>query len=105
MSSERSPKFSIGQLVHHKMFDYHGVIIDVDDVFKGSDEWYSIVARSHPPKDRSWYHVLMYGTSDRTYVAERNLEPDKSDEPINHPEIIDFFSDSVQGLYLPESIN
>ena len=78
---------------------------DVDEVFKGSEEWYAIVARSRPPKDRPWYHVLVHDSSDRTYVAERNLEPDKSDEPINHPEIYDFFSDLVEGLYLPKSIN
>jgi heat shock protein HspQ len=105
MSSERSPKFSIGQTVHHKMFDYRGVIIDVDEVFKGSEEWYAIVARSRPPKNKPWYHVLVHDSSDRTYVAERNLEPDESDEPINHPEIYDFFSDLVEGLYLPKSIN
>ena len=105
MSSERDPKFSIGQLIHHKMFDYRGVIVDVDEVFKGSEEWYAIVARSRPPKDQPWYHVLVDGSSDRTYVAERNLEPDESGEPINHPEIFDFFSDLVEGSYLPKSIN
>jgi heat shock protein HspQ len=87
------------------MFDYRGVIIDVDEVFKGSEEWYAIVARSRPPKDKPWYHVLVHDSSDRTYVAERNLEPDESDEPINHPEIYDFFSDVVRGLYLPKNIN
>ena len=87
------------------MFDYRGVIVDVDEVFKGSEEWYAIVARSRPPKDQPWYHVLVDDSSDRTYVAERNLEPDESGEPINHPEIFDFFSDLVGGSYLPKSIN
>jgi heat shock protein HspQ len=87
------------------MFDYRGVIIDVDEVFKGSEEWYAIVARSRPPKNKPWYHVLVHDSSDRTYVAERNLEPDESDEPINHPEIYDFFSGLVEGSYLPKSIN
>ena len=105
MSSEGSPKFSVGQTVHHKMFDYRGVIVDVDEVFKGSEEWYAIVARSRPPKDKPWYHVLVHDSTDRTYVAERNLEPDESDEPINHPEINDFFSELVEGVYLPKSIN
>ena len=30
MMDETSPKFSIGQLVQHKLFNYRGVIIDVD---------------------------------------------------------------------------
>lgn len=105
MSSERSPKSSIGQTVRHKMFDYRDVIIDVDRVFKGSEEWFAIVARSRPPKNKPWYHLLVHDSSDRTYVAERNLEPDEPDEPVNHTEVYDFFSDLVEGLYLPKRIN
>ena len=47
-----SAKFSIGQLVHHVLFDYRGVIVDVDPHFLGSEEWYANVAKSRPPKDR-----------------------------------------------------
>jgi heat shock protein HspQ len=54
-------KFSIGQLVHHRLFDYRGVIVDVDAVFLGSEEWYEQVAKSKPPKDQPWYHVLVHG--------------------------------------------
>ncbi|MCK5189132.1 MAG: DNA-binding protein, partial [Methylococcales bacterium] len=28
-------KFSIGQIVHHQLFDYRGVVIDVDYKFLG----------------------------------------------------------------------
>jgi len=58
----------------------------VDETFQGSDEWYDEVARSRPPKDKPWYHVLVHGASHRTYVAERHLEPDVSGEPIEHAE-------------------
>ena len=51
--------FSIGELVHHKLFDYRGVIIDVDPRLMLSDEWYEAVARSRPPKDQPWYRVLV----------------------------------------------
>ena len=67
-------KFSIGQLVHHRLFDYRGVIVDVDPFFLGSEEWYEHVAKSKPPKDQPWYHVLVHGGNGRTYVAQRNLE-------------------------------
>ena len=30
-------KFSVGQLIRHKRFDYRGVIIDVDATFSGTD--------------------------------------------------------------------
>ena len=50
-------KFQIGQIVHHKLFDYTGVIFDIDPFFQSSDEWYEQVAQSRPPKNKPWYHV------------------------------------------------
>ncbi len=91
--------FTIGQTVHHRKFAYRGVIIGVDETFQGSDKWYDEVARSRPPKDKPWYHVLVHGASHRTYVAERHLEPDVSGEPIIHPELEDFFDQFREGLY------
>jgi len=57
-------KVFIGQVVHHKLFDYRGVIVDVDNKFLGDDEWYTKVARSRLPKDQSWYHVLVNSGGD-----------------------------------------
>ena len=92
--------FHIGQLVHHKRFDYRGVVFDVDAVFSGDDEWYEVMARSRPPKDRPWYHVLVHGARHTTYVAERNLEPDPSADPIHHPAIDQIFTDFRDGEYI-----
>ena len=92
-------KFSIGQLVHHRLFDYRGVIVDVDPVFLGSGEWYEHVAKSKPPKDQPWYHVFVHGGDGRTYVAQRNLEEDSSREPISHQELSSFFSGFRDGRY------
>lgn len=72
------PKFCVGQLIHHKKFDYHGVILGVDPEFNNSDDWYETVAQSHPPKDKPWYHVKIHGQGNLRYVAERHLEPDPS---------------------------
>ena len=83
------------------MFDYRGVIVDVDPVFQGSEEWYEKVALSRPPKDRPWYHVLVDGFGYRTYVAERNLQEDDSGAPVVHPEIDDFFEKFLDGVYHP----
>ena len=88
---ETHAKFSVGQLVHHRRFDYRGVIFDVDPSFQGTEEWYEAVARSRPPKDRPWYHVLPDGSLNSTYVAERHLEPDDCTEPIRHPALGQFF--------------
>ena len=91
--------FTMGQTVHHRKFDYRGVVIGVDGTFQGSDEWYDQVARSRPPKDKPWYHVLVHGASHRTYVAERHLEPEARGEPIDHPEVNDFFDLFRGGVY------
>ena len=93
-------KFSPGQIIHHKRFDYRGVIIDVDPVFQGTDEWYEQVARSRPPKDEPWDHVLVHDKSVETYVAERHLEEDTSGQPINHPDVPRFFAALTDGRYV-----
>ena len=93
-------RFSIGELAQHKLFDYRGVILDVDPHFMLSDEWYETVARSRPPKDQPWYRVLVHEAMHETYVAERNLEPDTSDEPILHPLIESCFHSFSDGRYL-----
>ncbi len=85
-------EFSVGELVHHRLFDYRGVIVDVDHHFQASDEWYQAVAKSRPPKNKPWYHVLVHGSDHSTYVAEQNLESDDLLEPINHPMVRHFFS-------------
>ena len=85
--STTEAKFAVGQLIHHRMFDYRGVVIDVDPEFHGSEDWYNQVARSRPPKENPWYHVLVDGSDVQTYVAERNLDPDYSGAPVHHPDI------------------
>ncbi len=96
-------QFSIGELVHHRLFDYRGVVVDVDANFQSTEEWYEAVARSRPPKDKPWYHVLVDDASHTTYVAERNLEPDVSTEPIRHPLVGQFFSGFEKGRYVRAS--
>jgi len=98
--SQTSARFHIGQVIHHRLFDYRGVVVDVDPVFSGSEEWYDHVARSRPPKDKPWYRVLVDGASQETYVAERNLEPDPSSAPISHPDLDDHFLGMTDGAYV-----
>ena len=93
-------KFSPGQIIHHRRFDYRGVIVDVDPVYQGSEQWYEQMARSHPPKDEPWYHVLVHEAEHSTYVAERNLEPDRTGEPIAHPVLDQFFAELRDGFYV-----
>jgi heat shock protein HspQ len=92
-------RFAVGQLVHHRLFDYRGVIFDVDPHFQGTEEWYETVAKSRPPKDKPWYHVLVHNAFHTTYVAERNLEPDASKKPIRQPLVEQIFTRFENGRY------
>jgi heat shock protein HspQ len=83
--SELEAKFQVGQIVHHMLFAYIGVIFDVDPEFQGTDEWYQHVARSRPPNDEPWYHVLVNESVSATHVAEQNLESTAKPQRIMHP--------------------
>jgi heat shock protein HspQ len=94
-----SGNFQVGQIIHHRLFDYRGVIVECDEVFLGSDDWYEHVAHSRPPKDRPWYHVLVHGSDHTTYVSERNLEPDPSARPVSNPLVGLHFDEFRNGRY------
>lgn len=91
--------FNIGEIIHHKRFDYRGVIVDVDGEFSLSDEWYDNVAKSRPPKDAPWYHVLVDGSDTMTYVAQRHLELSDDHAAIDNPLIKRFFDGFEDGHY------
>ncbi len=100
-------RFGVGQLVRHLKFGYRGVVFDVDEEFRGTDEWYEQVARSRPPKDRPWYHVIVDGAAHTTYVADRHLEPDLSARPIESPLVAAVFErfDFERGRYVRPAVH
>ncbi|MAJ23441.1 MAG: DNA-binding protein [Candidatus Pelagibacter sp.] len=88
-------KFSIGNIVKHKHFDFRGVIYDVDFEFNNSEEWYkSIPKKIRPKKDQPFYHLLADNdeVTYEAYVSEQNLEIDNSKKPIKHPLIDEIFT-------------
>jgi heat shock protein HspQ len=102
--SQSTARFAPGEIIRHTRFDYRGVIVDVDAVFSGSEQWYEQVARSRPPKDAPWYHVLVDGAEHMTYVAERHLERDSARGPIRHPLLDRFFNRFDEGRYTQSEI-
>ena len=98
--ADQNAKFFIGQIVRHHMFHYRGVIFDIDPEYCNSDEWYEAMARSRPPKDKPWYHVLVHGETHATYVAEQNLEEDPSGASIDHPAVEIKFAAYGDGRYI-----
>ncbi len=97
----KTASFAVGELVHHRLFDYRGVVVDVDSEFRGSEEWYETMARTRPPKDQPWYHVLVDKSDHHTYVAQRNLDTETDPRPIEHPLVDAFFQGFREGAYVP----
>ncbi|MGK6321249.1 heat shock protein HspQ [Sphingomonas sp. DT-204] len=97
-----SARFAIGEVVRHRMFDFRGVIFDVDPVFANSEEWYEAIPEDiRPRKDQPFYHLLAENAESSyiAYVSQQNLVPDDSDEPIDHPAISGLFDRLVDGRY------
>ena len=97
-----SARFAIGDVVRHRIFDFRGVIFDVDPEFSNSDEWYEAIPEAiRPSKDQPFYHLLAENaeTTYVAYVSQQNLVPDDSDEPVDHPEIGTMFDGLEGGRY------
>jgi heat shock protein HspQ len=95
-------RFAIGDVVRHRLFDFRGVIFDVDPVFANSEEWYeSIPEDVRPSKDQPFYHLLAENAESSyvAYVSQQNLVPDDSDEPVDHPAISTMFDGLEGGRY------
>ena len=91
----KTARFTVGELVHHRLFDYRGVVVD--------EEWYETVARTRPPKDQPWYRVLVDKSDQQTYVAQRNLGTEPDPRPIKHPLVDVFFEGFKDGSYVLRS--
>ena len=99
-------KFSIGDIVKHKHFEFRGVIYDVDFEFNNSEEWYQSIPKNvRPRKDQPFYHLLAENDdiTYEAYVSQQNLVEDDSEEPIKHPLINEFFSGKKGSAYFKPS--
>ena len=107
MSEGKSPaagQFAVGQVVHHKRYGYRGVIFDYDPICRADEAWYKN-NQTQPGRDQPWYHVLVHDHQNTTYVAQSNLEPDATGEPIVHPLLERFFDSYVAGFYQRNNLN
>ena len=102
----RLAKFGIGQVVKHRVFNFRGVIFDVDPVFANTEEWWqAIPAEVRPHKDQPFYHLLAENDEGGyvAYVSEQNLLPDESGEPVRHPQVAEVFVLDDKGGYHPRN--
>ena len=101
MSKDTTPseiseaEFSIGDVVRHRIFEFRGVIFDIDPVFDNSEDWYlSIPEAVRPAKNQPFYHLFAENgeSSYVAYVSQQNLLTDREEGPVDHPAIKDIFS-------------
>jgi heat shock protein HspQ len=95
-------RFAIGEVVRHRLFDFRGVIFDVDPEFANSDEWYDAIPEAlRPSKEQPFYHLLAENAESSyvAYVSQQNLVPDETDEPVDHPAIATMFDRLEGGRY------
>ena len=95
-------RFGIGDIVRHRIFDFRGVVFDIDPVFANSEEWYeSIPAEVRPAREQPFYHLLAENDNSYyvAYVSEQNLLPDLTGEPVEHPDVPTMFSHLNNGKY------
>lgn len=102
MNRTRVGKYTIGQVVRHRIYPFRGVIFDVDPVFANTDEWYEAIPEDvRPHKDQPFYHLFAENAETEyiAYVSEQNLLPDESGEPLRHPQVSEVFERSDDGSY------
>ena len=106
MNKMRTAKYTIGQVVKHRLFQFRGVVFDIDPVFDNTEEWWlSVPAEVRPRKDQPFYHLL--AENDETeyvaYVSEQNLLADETGRPVRHPRVKDYFEtfDARKKIYRP----
>ena len=104
MNKTRTAKYTLGQVVRHRVFPFRGVVFDVDPVFNNTEEWYeAIPAEVRPRRDQPFYHLFAENAETEyvAYVSEQNLLPDESGEPVRHPQVREVFERGKDGSYRP----
>lgn len=87
-------KFTIGDVVRHRLFPFRGVVFDVDPVFNNTESWWLAIPEAiRPHKDQPFYHVLAENEESyyTAYVSEQNLLIDAHNGPVSHPEVARIF--------------
>ena len=106
MTKTRIAKYTIGQVVRHRLFPFRGVVFDIDPEFDNTEEWWlSIPEELRPLKDQPFYHLFAENAETEyiAYVSEQNLLPDTSGQPLRHPQVREIFEADDKGSYRPRN--
>ena len=89
-------RFAIGDIVRHRLFDFRGVVFDIDPVFANSEEWYEAIPKeSRPTREQPFYHIFAENEEQSyvAYVSQQNLVGDAQSGPVEHPSLDQVFQD------------
>jgi heat shock protein HspQ len=106
MNKIRIAKYTIGQVVKHRLYSFRGVVFDIDPEFNNTEEWWQAIPPDvRPRKDQPFYHLFAENAETEyvAYVSEQNLLPDTSDTPIRHPQVAEEFDRDDSGAYRPRN--
>jgi heat shock protein HspQ len=95
-------RFAIGDVVRHRVYDFRGVVFDIDPVFANSEEWYQSIPQDvRPAREQPYYHLLAENAeaSYVAYVSQQNLVADSEGGPVDHPSVDQLFDDFAEGRY------
>lgn len=98
----RQARYTVGDVVRHRVYAFRGIVFDIDPVFDNTEEWWlSIPEEVRPAKDQPFYHLLAENeeTEYIAYVSEQNLLPDDSGAPVHHPKVSELFQIDDEGRY------
>jgi heat shock protein HspQ len=102
MGTVRQAKYSVGQVVRHRVYPFRGVVFDIDPVFDNTEEWWqSIPEDIRPHKQQPVYHLLAENAETEyiAYVSEQNLLPYETGQPLRHPQLAELFTEDENGGY------
>ncbi len=95
-------RFALGEVVRHRVFDFRGVVFDIDPVFANSEEWYAAIPENiRPDREQPFYHLFAENEDGSyvAYVSQQNLVADALGGPVEHPEVPQMFEQFDNGRY------
>lgn len=99
MITKHEAQFHLGCVVRHTILGYRAIVVDVDAHFQADEAWLEASLLDEPSQHEPWYHLLIDGMVYWAYAAESHLENDDSGDPIEHPELSEFFAELDHGVY------
>jgi heat shock protein HspQ len=97
MSKTQIARYNIGQVIRHRLYEMRGVIFDVDASPGTAD-----IGPTPGLKTPGLFYRLFAVDDQIPYVAciaEQDLLPDESGEPVSHPEISGLLEVDEGGSY------